>query len=240
MKEKKLPGIKIWYDDELINTDVERVFEPEYWHKQDKVLGSAQGRGTTWFVQTDTIPAALRHYRRGGLFGKLVKDKYWFNGWEKTRSFEEFHLLQYLAGQGVNVPLPIAARVVKKGFLYQADILTQKVEEANDLVDILQRQQIGDSDYYRIGQEIRKLHDANVNHTDLNIHNLLLDKNKKVWIIDFDKCSQMPKSDTKELPAWKQSNLNRLKRSFQKELTKRSIHWNSTKDWQSIESGYNS
>ncbi len=35
--------------------------------------------------------------------------------------------------------------------------------------------------------EVRKMHDAGVNHTDLNIHNILLDTTKRV-IIDFDKC----------------------------------------------------
>lgn len=56
------------------------------------MLGSAQGRGTTWFVQTEQLPAALRHYRRGGLFGKLIKDHYWFSQWHNTRSCEEFQL----------------------------------------------------------------------------------------------------------------------------------------------------
>ena len=34
------------------------------------------------------------------------------------------------------------------------------------------------------------MHHAQVNHTDLNIHNILIDDSDKVWIIDFDKCYQ--------------------------------------------------
>ena len=44
------------------------------------------------------------HYRRGGLFGKLVRDCYWFSGWDNTRSQQEFALLQHLRSAGVNVP----------------------------------------------------------------------------------------------------------------------------------------
>lgn len=229
----------IWYDETLITDSVEQIFDPEYWHTAGKVLGSAQGRGTTWFVQTTTLPAALRHYFRGGLFGKLVNDHYWFTHWHQTRSCKEFHLLQHLVKSDVNVPKPIAARAVKRTFCYQADILTQKIEGAEDLVSILQNQCLDTEIYQRIGQQVRLLHNANVNHTDLNIHNLLLDQNNKVWIIDFDKCRQEPTRFESNLSAWKKSNLNRLLRSFQKELTKRNIHWQQSSDWMALEAGYN-
>lgn len=229
----------IWYDDTLISDSIEQVFDPEYWRDQGKVIGSAQGRGTTWFVQTEQLPAALRHYRRGGLFGKLVKDHYWFTQWHKTRSCEEFHLLRLLAEAGVNVPKPIAARAIKHTVCYQADILTQKIEGAGDLVSILQSKRLDKSTYQAIGQQIRLLHNANVNHTDLNIHNILLDKENKVWIIDFDKCHQEPIRIKSNVSAWQKSNLNRLLRSFQKELNKRNINWQQNSDWADLELGYN-
>ena len=50
-----------------------------YWQDNNAVTGSAQGRGTTWFVayqdennnQHDWV---LRHYYRGGLIGRVIKD----------------------------------------------------------------------------------------------------------------------------------------------------------------------
>ncbi len=168
-------------------------------------MGSApDGRGTTWFVQLDTMQAALRHYRRGGLFGKLVEDHYWFTGWEQTRSLQEFNLLRVLIESGVNVPRPIAARAVKTGLTYQADLLSERIPNAKDLVSILQENPLPEAMYQKVGQEIAKMHNVNVNHTDLNIHNILIDEQEKVWIIDFDKCSQQPDGD------WKQGNLERL------------------------------
>ncbi|MCX2758232.1 3-deoxy-D-manno-octulosonic acid kinase [Vibrio sp. Sgm 22] len=212
----------IWFDESLISPDqAKHAFDAEYWQQQNKIIGSATGRGTTWFVELDTIQAALRHYRRGGLFGKLVEDRYLYFGDEKTRSYQEFELLKVLKKLGVNVPKPIAARVVKSGLTYKADLLSEKVPNAQDLVAILRDKALPKEMYQKIGAEIRKMHEAQVNHTDLNIHNILIDDQDRVWIIDFDKCYQQPGDD------WKQGNWDRLKRSFEKEVEKRNIKWRS-------------
>ncbi|BCN22988.1 3-deoxy-D-manno-octulosonic acid kinase [Vibrio alfacsensis] len=231
----------IWFDDELISDPTLAIFDANYWQSQNRVVGSAKGRGTTWFVQLesmqvesmqiDGMQAALRHYRRGGLFGKLVNDHYWFAGWEQTRSAQEFRLLQRLIDAGVNVPRPIAARAVKSGLTYQADLLSERIPNARDLVSILQEKPLPSAMYQKIGQEIAKMHQANVNHTDLNIHNILIDAQGKVWIIDFDKCRQETSGD------WKKHNLDRLERSFLKELQKRKIHW-CEKDFVSLKGAY--
>lgn len=212
----------VWFDDELISDPSQPIFEQKYWQSINKVVGSAKGRGTTWFVQLDGMQAALRHYRRGGLFGKLVKDQYWFSGWEQTRSAEEFQLLLTLRNAGVNVPRPIAARAVKLGLTYQADLLSERIPNARDLVSILQERALSKEMYKKIGQEIAKMHTANVNHTDLNIHNILIDNQDRVWIIDFDKCHLASEGQ------WQKRNLERLKRSFSKEKTKRDIQWNES------------
>ncbi|NRB68642.1 MAG: 3-deoxy-D-manno-octulosonic acid kinase [Vibrio sp.] len=232
MKTTQLDNQTIWYDDALLKEDPKQVFDAEFWQSAGKVIGSAQGRGTTWFVQTETIDAALRHYRRGGLFGKLVEDSYLFSSWEKTRSYQEFQLLNTLIEAGVNVPRPIAARAIKNGVTYKADLLSEKIPNAKDLVSILIEKPLSEDMYQKVGLEIRKMHDAQVNHTDLNIHNILIDEQDKVWIIDFDKCYQQSGN------AWKQGNLERLKRSFEKEVDKRQISWDCT-GYDLLFNGYN-
>jgi len=221
----------IVFDDSLINDDIEDCFDAQFWQNSNKVIGSAQGRGTTWFVQLDKIQGALRHYRRGGFFGKIISDHYIFNGWEKARSVAEFYLLQKLNSAGVNVPKPIAARVKKRNFCYQADLLSEKIPDAQDLVSILQQRTLTEFEYAAIATQIKKMHQAQVNHTDLNIHNILLDKQGKVWLIDFDKCYQQSGD------AWKGTNLQRLLRSFNKELNKRHIKW-SASDWELLSKAY--
>ncbi|WP_038178878.1 3-deoxy-D-manno-octulosonic acid kinase [Vibrio rhizosphaerae] len=220
MKTFKKGKLRVWYDEALLSVPPEQCFDVGFWQQQERIVGQASGRGTTWFIQLDNVQGALRHYRRGGLFGKLVRDHYLFCQWDKTRSYQEFQILNHLRNAGVNVPRPIAARAVKKNVCYQADLITEKIPNARDLVTILQENALRDEIYVKIGQEIRKMHDAQVNHTDLNIHNILIDEQEQVWIIDFDKCMIQSDGD------WKENNILRLKRSFLKEQLKQSICWN--------------
>jgi 3-deoxy-D-manno-octulosonic acid kinase len=54
----------------------------------------------------------------------------------------------------------------------------------------------------------------------------------EVWLIDFDKCGIRQGSN------WKNSNIARLKRSFEKEKRLRNIYWQLA-DWQILISAYN-
>ncbi|HIF9219994.1 TPA: 3-deoxy-D-manno-octulosonic acid kinase [Photobacterium damselae] len=222
----------IWFDERYLNVDPRCCFDVEFWQQQGAIIGSAQGRGTTWFLAGDSIDMALRHYRRGGLFGKIISDSYWFTSWNKTRSYAELMLLKVLRDGGVNVPRPVAARVEKKGCIYQADILVEKIANSRDLVAVLIEASLPKSVWYQIGQMIRKMHELQVCHTDLNAHNILLDTNHQVWLIDFDKCYQQQGDH------WKKDNLARLERSFIKEVKKRNIQW-QMQDWQALLDGYN-
>ncbi|WP_420378229.1 3-deoxy-D-manno-octulosonic acid kinase [Vibrio scophthalmi] len=233
MNTKKLPKQQLWFDDKFFDDIHPYYFEASYWQNKDKVVGSALGRGTTWFVNVGSTHAALRHYRRGGLLGKIVRDQYLFRGWELTRSHQELRVLERLKSAGVNVPAPIAARAVKVGVTYRADILVERIPGARDLVSILKERPLPKEVYRHIGQMIAKMHTERVNHTDLNIHNILIDENAGIWLIDFDKCNVQKGSD------WMAHNLKRLKRSFYKEVKRFNILW-SESDWQFILQGYQS
>lgn len=52
---------------------------------------------------------------------------------------------------------------------------------------LLKQGPLADEVWHKVGQTVRRLHEAGVYHADLNSHNLLLDKEGKVWVIDFDK-----------------------------------------------------
>lgn len=222
---------RIWFDGSLLKENATDCFNIEYWKKMKAVTGFATGRGKTWFVQTTTLPAALRHYFRGGFISKALKDSYFFTGWENTRSWQEFTLLLYLREKGLAVPRPIAARAIKRGCCYQADLLVEKIDNAKDLVKVLTDEALTPLQYRAVGQLIRQLHDTGVCHSDLNIHNILLDEQGKYWLIDFDKCG------LKKGNSWKKDNLNRLLRSFQKEKLKCGISWQQS-DWRELLRGY--
>ncbi|MFC0323765.1 3-deoxy-D-manno-octulosonic acid kinase [Gallibacterium melopsittaci] len=221
----------------LKDTDLTSYFDPEFWQQQHKILGSAKGRGTTWFINTQAeveCNSALRHYYRGGLFGKLIKDHFFYLGLSRSRSIKEFKLLQQLKQRGLPVPTPIAARITRTFCCYRADILIELIENGQDLVAVLQQRALPDSLWRQIGQLIKQLHDQQVFHSDLNAHNILLQteaQQPKLWLLDFDKC------DFRAGDEWKAANLQRLYRSFQKEIQRYQIHF-SEQNWQALLQGY--
>ncbi|WP_301098891.1 3-deoxy-D-manno-octulosonic acid kinase [Otariodibacter sp.] len=203
--------------------------------QSDRLLGSSTGRGITWFLDTKSelsINSVLRHYYRGGLFGKLIKDSYLFNGIKNTRAYQEFKLLEKLTQWNIPAPYPLALKIHRFLCFYQADILLGRIDNTQDLSQFLQASALTDGQYHAIGQLIRQLHNHQVHHSDLNIHNILIGKNDgKFWLIDFDKCKIQSGED------WKQANLSRLKRSFYKEKERLNIHF-SEKNWEALLAGY--
>lgn len=214
---------------------VQTLLDCKNFAHSDRLLGYSKGRGTTWFLNTQVelgVDSVLRHYYRGGLFSKLVKDRYLFKDIQHTRAAQEFELLDKMAKWGLPVPRPIAFKISRHWGTYQADILLEKIANTQDLSQLLQKQALEDRDYQHIGKLIRQLHDYQIHHSDLNIHNILRDKQTgKFWLIDFDKCH------LQEGVEWKQSNLDRLLRSFQKEKHRLGILFEQS-DWDMLLQGY--
>jgi 3-deoxy-D-manno-octulosonic acid kinase len=223
------------YNDDEIKEFSEDLLDSEYWEKQNKVVGTAQGRGTTWFVQTDDKHWVLKHYYRGGLIGKFNKDAYFYTNNENTRASKEFELLNKLQQLNLPAPKPIACRVIKNGLFYKADILTERVCNAQDLISKLIKEPVSEHLWNAIGKTIKAFHDHNIYHHDLNIHNILIDDNEKVWLIDFDQ-GEIRTGDA----SWKKDNISRLLRSFNKEKTKLpELHWQQN-EWSFLLEGYTS
>jgi 3-deoxy-D-manno-octulosonic acid kinase len=224
----------------IINDFNAEMLTPIYWQQKNAVTGTAQGRGTTWFViycDSENIQHewVLRHYYRGGLIGKLINDSYWFTGIDKTRAASEFSLLQHMQTLQLPAPNPIAYRVIRCGLTYQADLLSTRIQNAQDLVGILSKQQLSTSLWSTIGATIRKFHDHNIYHHDLNSHNILINTQEQVFLIDFDR-GELRK--TKESSAWKKANIARLKRSFLKESNKLETFYFNDENWQALMNGY--
>ncbi len=208
-------------------------FEPQHWQEQGAVVGRSHGRGETLFVSHPEGDWVLRHYRRGGLIARLTEDLYIYTGLAATRVWREFELLNQMHEQGLPVPRAVAGRVTQHGLCYRADILIDRIEGAQDLVAMLKQAPLPPANWQQIGKVIRLFHQRGIWHADLNAHNILLDHEGKVFLIDFDRGSRrQPDAD------WHQHNLDRLYRSLQKEQgLDPQLHW-STDDWQALLEGY--
>ncbi|MGS2741991.1 3-deoxy-D-manno-octulosonic acid kinase [Halomonas sp. LS-001] len=193
------------------------IFTPEYWRERALVTGEAPGRGSSLFLQP--TPGAstqwvLRIYHRGGLISRLSKSRYIWTGCERTRSFREIRLTAALFANGLPVPRPIAACVIRHGFTYEAALITQRIPGARTLADCLNDTQIPtdvlSTMLTNVGRMIRRFHDHGLDHVDLNARNILIDPQSSPWLIDLDRCR------LRSPGAWQNANLKRLESSAQK------------------------
>ena len=221
------------YEPELLPDFEFSMFSSSYWQNKDAIIGSATGRGTTYFIKHSNVDMVLRHYYRGGLIGKIINDSYFFTGVMNTRAAKEFMLLKALQELNLPAPLPVAFRIKRTGLTDQADILIELIPGATDLVGLLSKSTLPDNIWQEIGRCIKRFHQHNIYHHDLNAHNIMLDSDNKVWLIDFDQGKQVATQGD-----WQQKNMQRLLRSFNKEKGQLpEFHFNE-EHWQLLMQGY--
>lgn len=201
-------------------------------------LATGSGRGQAHLITLPTAEgecageAVLRHYRRGGLMARFSPDRYNGVSAHNSRAMAEFTLLRRMRAWDLPVPAPVAARQVRHGARYTADIVVALISQTRNAVQCMDEAPLPETAWQALGVAIRRLHDRQVFHSDLNAHNLLLGADGRAWIVDFDKCALRPGE------GWKRQNLERLLRSLRKEQGRRSpFHWEES-SWNTLLTAY--
>ena len=209
------------------------IFDDELWSRLGKIVArSSAGRSGVVFIRDGVCHWALRHYRRGGLVGKLIHDRYLWLGSERTRAFAEWRLLQRLHEMGLPVPAPVAARYVRAGVTYRADLITEALPAVRTLAESIVGVQLLEETWGKVGATIAKFHRAGVQHADLNAHNILLGAGAAVFILDFDR------GRIGERGSWERDVLARLRRSLDKIRGQQINVQFAERDWQALLAGY--
>ncbi len=190
-------------------------FDPDHWGRRARAVKEG-GRGGAWFVDAPFGAAVLRHYLRGGMAARLSRDRYVWQGEQRTRSFAEFQLTEALHRQGLPVPQPLAASYGREGAFYRAAILLQRLHGVDTFATRVAAD-ASEAPWEDTGRLIARFHRAGLDHADLNANNILFDASGKGWLIDFDRSRLRRPAVT-----WRQNNLARLLRSLQKLRGKRS------------------
>ncbi len=201
------------------------LFTAEYYQSQAQRV-SAGGRNAAWYIPTPIGSAVLRQYRRGGVVGRFNQSKYIFSSPQKTRSFQEFAIINYLYNAGLTVPKALAAYYHKKGLFCEMALITSLIEDTIPLAVICQQfinkeisKEQAVSYAHVTAQKIRQMHDLDVWHADLNAYNILCAQaTSDAYLIDFDKAQKIKLSDSQ-----RQQNLARLQRSLLKVCGEQSI-----------------
>jgi 3-deoxy-D-manno-octulosonic acid kinase len=188
----------------------ESLFDPKLWSARGQLAAVAGGRGSAWFIGDAENPWVLRHYRRGGFIAHFTPDRYWWLSEERVRAFAEWRLLAYLKERGLRVPRPVAAWYRRAGLTYRCDLITERIINAQSLSAALTVSALAPAGWQAIGLAIAQLHAEGADHADLNAHNVLLDNNFRISIIDFDR------GQLRAPGGWSLRNLARLRRSLLK------------------------
>jgi 3-deoxy-D-manno-octulosonic acid kinase len=199
----------------LIRALVARGFDaPSAWEAR---LGApsrvGSGRGTTATVQVGGQELRLKRMRRGGLAGPLWRDR--FPGMRRLHG--NLVVPVEAARRGVATPLPVALLVVAGPFgLNRAWLASEEVRGTMDLREACSDPRGPDPERLAAAiAAVRRMHDAGVEHRDLNLANLLVSTTgpPRAWIVDLDgaRLRDGPLSLTPRRAA-----LDRLERSWAK------------------------
>lgn len=199
------PGSAICFDTERVARPGEGLFDAQNPRLRAQPVTSG-GRQAAWFVSGPFGEGVLRYYRRGGLVAKLSRDRYLWLGAVRTRSFSEFEVLRRAHAAGLATPRPLAAAYWRLGPFYRAAILVERIPGARPLA-----QDLRDAFAEAAAMAVHRMHEAGIFHADLNATNVLMDREGRAWIIDFDKGRLGPLSARD-----RRSNLLRLRRSLAK------------------------
>lgn len=224
----------ILYDTAIVNQISEGRFSPRGWQRAHPVGGElrAGGRGPTMIVSDGQTEFVLRHYWRGGLVSRVVRDVYVWLGEDNTRAFNEWRLLYRLRELGLPVPRPVAARYKRAGMFYSADLLTARVPGIEPLSQRLAAGKASPAFWESLGASLQRFHRHGVCHADLNAYNVQIGAKDELWLLDFDRGS------IRSPGTWQAKNLARLHRSLQKiKGLDPAIAW-TEKDWRRLLDGY--
>jgi len=229
-------SLAVIFDGGLMDTPTAAFFTAGFWRSRKALTGEAVGRGSAWFIDTSFGPVVLRQYLRGGWVGKFIKQSYLFTSVERSRPFSEFRILVELARLGLPVPRPVAALCEHHGVISTGAIMTACILSAQTLADILPSEsgscEVDESVWSSVGVCVRRFHEAGVWHADLNARNILLDANRDVHLIDFDRARFTPGKAVNG-----KGNLRRLKRSLTKLWPSGDVTALQTA-WAKLEAGY--
>ena len=187
------------------------LFDPGYWEQQGALVGKATGRGRVLLLDTESGPAVLKQYLRGGWAARVSRDRYVFSGFDRSRPLMEFKILEQLSAAGLPVPEPLAAMCRQQGRVYSGWLMTRRILDAEPLADQVAIRRGDPLMWRKTGACIRRFHEFGLVHADLNARNILVGGDDSIHLVDFDR-ARIRKGESRAYGA----NLRRLHRSLEK------------------------
>jgi len=132
----------------------------------------------------------IKYYRRGGTIRYLIKKRYLKCG--KTRCQIEYELLQKVGSLGINAPEPVAFAYRGRLF-YQCWLVTREIQDHQTLAQLSRsNEEQARMAMKAVIKQVSMLIKNNILHADLHPGNVIVDNQKQVYLLDFDKGGVFP------------------------------------------------
>jgi len=169
----------------------EGLEEPGRWQARiGPQADAASGRGATARITlAGGTSVILKKMRRGGWAGRLWRDRYV----GKQRLLDNLRAPVEAAARGIPTAAPVALALAPgTGLLYQGWLAVEEIPGARDLAAIYRRGSVPPEPVLRAAAAlVRRMHDAGLEHRDLNLGNLLARESggeePEAFVIDLDR-----------------------------------------------------
>jgi 3-deoxy-D-manno-octulosonic acid kinase len=210
-----------------------RLFSAAYWRREGRITATVEGRGASWVVHRNGVDWVLRHYKRSGHI-QFLDDRFaWLGMTRRTRPWREWQYLDQMRARNLPVPRPVATRIYVSGLVYRGDLITERIPDAEPLSVWLRAGDSATPPWHEIGRTLARFHACGAAHLDLNAHNVLIQPDSTVYLIDFDNARWRPAGGK-----WIETNLARLKRSLFRLTEGAEAEAIASQHWPALLAGY--
>ncbi len=226
-KRSSCKGFDLIYDQDISTDQMELVCEnlsPDNSESDSPQHTTGRGAVRSFKIQRKSSPReiVIRKGRRGGMVACVISSLYFIlpHGYpERSRMWEEFHILSILRKAGVRVPEPVFAAVRRRAyFWYEGFLGTFLICGAENFLDYAMSS--GDemklyARAYEAGEQAKRMLQAGVYHEDLHLGNVMV-SSSGAYLIDFDKAVRLsPGADDFS------HNADRLVKRWERSLVRR-------------------
>lgn len=177
------------------------------WDGADCTPVETGGRGPLLRFECNGEFGLVRRYLRGGLARHFMTEAYLF----KRPGLKELAAHRVAYDRGLPVPKPLGVSWSLRGPLWRGAFATVELSGEN-LQSHLQRDRDANPEILAAcGAAIRRMHDVGILHADLQVRNIFV-HDGVAYLLDFDRARVLGTVGE----ALRQSNLLRLRRSFEK------------------------
>jgi len=158
---------------------------------KNSVNSALGGRTSITVTQLQGIGSVvIKYYRRGGAIRYLIKKRYLKCG--ETRCQIEYELLQQVRSLGINAPEPVAFAYRGRLF-YQCWLVTREIQEHQTLAQLSRsNEEQARMAIKGVIKQVSILIKNKILHADLHPGNVIVDNQKQVYLLDFDKGGVFP------------------------------------------------